>query len=383
MSKVKVSGGGRCNVTNARFNISEMAKNYPRGSAFLKSALHQFSAADTVNWFAERGVVLKTEPDGRMFPEANTSQAIIDCLLREVNRYHIEIMMNAGVTGIEKGNESQHELHKIKVNLADNRTMLADAVCVASGGYSKSAGYEWITGTGHTIEQPVPSLFTFNIPHNSITDLMGVSVNDAVIKMSGNKLQQRGPILITHWGLSGPAVLKLSAWGARALADNQYDFKITVNWLPDYHEQSIHEKMQSLRFELASQKIYNRNPFGLPSRLWEFLLKESGIGNHLRWADLKAKDQHKLNKFICAHEFHVKGKTTFKDEFVTAGGITLPEINTQTMESKIVDGLFFAGEVINVDGITGGYNFQNAWTTGWIAASGITAKLSCSHQSTN
>jgi hypothetical protein len=233
--------------------------------------------------------------------------------------------------------------------------------------------FNWLTGLGHTIEEPVPSLFTFNMPGNPITKLMGVSVENAKVKISGSKLEQKGPILITHWGLSGPAILKLSAWGARELKERNWEFGITINWLPDFNEQELKAKFQQLRFEMAPQKISGKNVFGLPQRLWEFLLEFSEIKKETRWADLPAKEANRLIKNLCNCEFDIKGKTTFKEEFVTAGGIKLNEVDANTMMSRKVPNLFFAGEVLDVDGITGGFNFQHAWTSGWVAAKSIAA----------
>ncbi len=254
------------------------------------------------------------------------------------------------------------------------KKILTDYVCVASGGNAKSAQFEWLKELGHTIEEPVPSLFTFNIPDDPIKALMGISVEKVIVKIMGTKLSQQGPLLITHWGLSGPAVLKLSAFAARELHKANYDFKISVNWLPEYNEQTLRDKFLKVRNDLASQKIVNRNPFFLPQRLWEYFLQQSNININIRWADLPAKQQNILIKILCAQEFHVKGKTTFKEEFVTAGGIKLHEIDANTMQSKIVPNLFFAGEVMDVDGITGGFNFQHAWTSGWIAGKAIGEK---------
>lgn len=365
LSKVRVSGGGRCNVTHSCFSIAEMIKKYPRGESFLKKAFHHFFTTDTIAWFKERGVELKTEADGRMFPVSNSSETVVDCLMKEANKYGVEILMNREVGELSMVN-SQYA-----IKFKDDSKLAADFVCIASGGYPKLAQFDWLKKLGHSIEEPVPSLFTFNIPGNSITALMGVSVKEAAVKIAGSKLNSSGPLLITHWGMSGPAILKLSAYGARELAKANWHFKITINWLPSYNEQSLKEKMQHLRFNIASQKIINRNPFELPQRLWEYLLQQSGINENLRWADLPAKEQNKLIKNCCAQEFEVKGKTTFKEEFVTAGGINLNEVNHNTMESKIVPNLFFAGEVLDIDGITGGFNFQNAWTTGWIAAKAL------------
>jgi predicted Rossmann fold flavoprotein len=365
LSKVKVSGGGRCNVTHACFSIAEMIKRYPRGASFLKKAFHHFFTVDTVQWFKERGVALKTEADGRMFPVTDSSQTIIDCLIKETNKYGVEILMNREVTALHFS-DKQWQLH-----FKGNEIVTADFICIASGGYPKTAQFEWMQKTGHTIEPPVPSLFTFNMPGNNITSLMGISVENAVIKIAGTKLVSEGALLITHWGMSGPAVLKLSAWAAKELAAKNWHCTININWLPKYNENSLREKMQQLRFDIATQKIVNRNPFNLPGRLWEYLLTTSGIAADMRWAALPSKEQNKLIKNLCAQEFEVKGKTTFKEEFVTAGGIDLAEVDHNTMQSKKLPGLFFAGEVLNVDGVTGGFNFQNAWTTGWIAANGI------------
>ncbi|MEP7106831.1 MAG: NAD(P)/FAD-dependent oxidoreductase [Ferruginibacter sp.] len=368
LSKVRVSGGGRCNVTHGCFSIAEMIKKYPRGAAFLKKSFHHFFTTDTIRWFRDRGVELKTEPDGRMFPVSNLSQTIIDCLVNEVNRYGVGIMMNKEVI------EMSMVKDKWSLTLKSGITILADHVCIAGGGYPKSAQFEWLQKIGHKIVEPVPSLFTFNIPGNGITSLMGISVEKVLVKIIGSKLSEVGALLITHWGMSGPAILKLSAWGARELAVKNWQFGITVNWLPSCNEQSLKDKFQQVRFEIAAQKISNRNPFLLPQRLWEYLLRESGINENIRWADLPAKEQNKLIRNICAQEFAINGKTTFKEEFVTSGGIRLEEVDHNTMESKIVPNLFFAGEVLDVDGITGGFNFQNAWTTGWIAARAIASK---------
>ena len=364
LSKVKVSGGGRCNVTHACFSIGEIVKKYPRGASFLKNAFRHFFTTDTIQWFNDRGVELKRESDGRMFPVTNNSQTIVNCLLDDAAKYQVQIEMNADVTDIIK-NEDQWQ-----VKSGSGKSIDADMVCIAAGGSAKASQFDWLRKMGHTIVDPVPSLFTFNMPGITITELMGVSVENVLIKIAGEKMQQDGPLLITHWGMSGPAVLKLSAYAAVLLAQKNYNFTSIVNWLPAYNEISLREKFQLLRFELAPQKLVNRNPFNLPARLWEYLLLQSGMQQDLRWADLPAKEQNKLIKNLCAQEFPVKGKTTFKEEFVTAGGIKTEEINVNTMESKLHKGLFFAGEIINIDGVTGGFNFQSAWTTGWLAAQG-------------
>jgi predicted Rossmann fold flavoprotein len=365
LGKVKVSGGGRCNVTHACFDIADMVKKYPRGKNFVKKTFHHFFTTDTVKWFEERGVALKTEADGRMFPATNTSQAIIDCLLQEVNTYGVQLMMHREVVSIKRVQENW------QIHFSNDSVIDAAFVCVACGGYPKTVMFDWLKTLGHTIEEPVPSLFTFNTPGNPITQLMGVSVERTKVKIKGTKLEEEGPLLITHWGLSGPAVLRSSAWGARELALQEYSFTAIVNWLPAFTEQSLREEFIMLRQEHAPQRMLNKNVFGLPHRLWEHICTQSGVLEQTRWADLPAVVQNKLIKNICAAEFEVKGKTTFKEEFVTAGGIRLSEVDASTMMSKTSPHVYFAGEILDVDGITGGFNFQHAWTSGWIAANAI------------
>ncbi len=377
LSKVSISGGGRCNVTHACFEIAEMIKKYPRGANFVKKSFHHFFTTDTIKWFEERGVKLKTEADGRMFPVSNSSQTIIDCLMQEANKFGIVIMKNTEVKDVRREATGRRE-EKFILEIAstanptsDIRHQTSDYLCIASGGYPKSSMFEWVKTTGHSIEEPVPSLFTFNMPGNEITTLMGISVENVKVKIAGSKLESNGPLLITHWGLSGPAILKLSAWGAREFAAGKYELTAIVNWLPAYNEQTLRTQFEQLRFEIAAQKMINRNPFGLPSRLWEFFLKQAGVKEEMRWADLSAALQNKLIKILCVCEYAVKGKTTFKEEFVTAGGIKLNEVDANTMMSKLVPNLFFAGEILDVDGVTGGFNFQHAWTSGWVAAKSI------------
>jgi predicted Rossmann fold flavoprotein len=365
LSKVKVSGGGRCNTTHACFEIPLLVKKYPRGEQFLKKAFHLFDTNNTIEWFAERGVTLHTESDGRMFPITNNSQTIIDCLLKEANKYKVDILMQTEVKSIEFNND------QFALSIAGSKKLMADFVCIACGGYPKTDMFQWLTKTGHTINNPVPSLFTFNIPKHPITELMGLSVSNAKVKIAGTKLIEQGPLLITHWGLSGPVVLKLSAWGARQLAEMNYQFSILVNWLGTTNEAELRQEWAGYRDQFSSNKIGNKHPFELPNRLWLFLLSFAGIDIDTRWGELKSAEQNKLIQLLTNHLFEVKGKTTFKEEFVTAGGIQLNEINAQTMESKLQSNLFFAGEIIDVDGITGGFNFQNAWTSGWIAANTI------------
>jgi len=374
LSKVKVSGGGRCNVTHACFDIGEMAKRYPRGGHFVRKAFHRWFTTDTIEWFRERGVELKTEEDGRMFPVSDDSQTIIDCLMKEANRYGVEVWMHAEVVRVDVEGAGVGAAGAgvgdggFRLALKDGRVLEADYVCVACGGYPKAGMFDWIRALGHTVEEPVPSLFTFNMPGDPITKLMGVSVPEAQVKIVGSKLSEKGPLLITHWGMSGPAVLRLSAWGARELAAGGYTFGIQVNWVPGLTEQTARERMQEMRYERAGQMVGGKNPFGLPQRLWEYFLSVAGVGEGVRWSDLPSREQNKLVGLLCAGGFSVAGKTTFKEEFVTAGGVRLSEVDPSSFQSRKVPGLLFAGETLDVDGITGGFNFQHAWTSGWVAA---------------
>lgn len=324
-------------------------------------------------------------------PVTDSSQTIIDCLMKEVNKYGVEVRMKAEVMRVEVASEGDAEEgeagaaapRKFRVHLRDDRMLEADAICIACGGYPKAGMFGWMQELGHTIEEPTPSLFTFNMPGHAITKLMGVTIPDVRVKIAGSgagaigraaatTLDERGPLLITHWGLSGPVILRLSAWGAKELAAKEYQFQILVNWVPEYGEPALRQRLGEIRYEWAAQKIGTKNPFGLPQRLWEFLFTGCGIAEGLRWADLPAKEQNKLIRELIAGEFTVAGKTTFKEEFVTAGGVKLSEVDPATMQSRKIPGLFFAGEVLDVDGITGGYNFQHAWTSGFIAAMGMT-----------
>jgi len=365
LSKVKVSGGGRCNVTHALFDIVEMSKRYPRGQNFVKKTFHQFFTIDTIKWFEEREVKLKAEKDGRMFPITDSSQTIINCLMNEANNYGVEIRMLSEVRSLKTEEE------KFQIELSDFRHLASDFVCIACGGYPKISMFQWLQKIGHNISEPVPSLFTFNLPKHPITQLMGVSVEKARVKIEGSKLVEEGPVLITHWGLSGPAVLRLSAWGARELSVKSYEFKVHINWIPEFNEQSLKEQFQEFRKSNSSKKAINQNFGFLPGRLWQFLLEQSGVNSETKFADLSSKSENLLIKNLVDYVVEVKGKTTFKEEFVTAGGINLSEVDANTMMSKKVSNLFFAGEILDVDGITGGFNFQHAWTSGWIAAKTI------------
>jgi hypothetical protein len=369
LSKVKVSGGGRCNVTHAKFDIIEMSKCYPRGQNFVKRTFHQFFTTDTIQWFEKRGVKIKAEKDGRMFPDTDSSQTIIDCLMKEANLYRVEIRMNAEVKELAVDNL------QFAIQVANNPLLIADFVVLATGGYPKATMFDWLKNLGHSFSEPVPSLFTFNLPKHPITALMGVSVEKARVKIAGTKLMEEGPVLITHWGLSGPAILRLSAWGARELSVKSYEFKVHINWMPEYNEQGLKEVFIQARSIQSTKKINNYNLGNLPNRLWQFLLEASGVKDDMRFADLPAKIENVLIKNLVDYVVEVKGKTTFKEEFVTSGGVNLSEVDANTMMSKKHPNLFFAGEVLDVDGITGGFNFQHAWTSGWVAANTIAQTL--------
>jgi predicted Rossmann fold flavoprotein len=369
LSKVKVSGGGRCNVTHNKTDVPAMAAAYPRGQHFLKKTLHQFSQLDTQQWFADRGVRLKAEADGRMFPTTDNSQTIIDCLLQEATKYGVVIQLQTSIVQMESKAEG--------FALIDQRQQVhsADYLCIATGGYPKAEQYHWLTSIGMKVQNPVPSLFTFNMPKEKIVQLMGVSVSDVRVKVLGSKLEQEGPLLITHWGMSGPAILRLSAWGALELATNNYQFSIQVNWLPMHNQQSIRDYLLQLKQEQAKQKLSNHKWPTIPQRLWLFLLEEAGAKEDLRWVDCPNTMLNKLAVFLCNHQFEVSGKTTFKEEFVTAGGIDLSTIDVATCASKTNSHLFFAGEVMNADGITGGFNFQHAWSSGFVVANAIAQQM--------
>ncbi|RYD56061.1 MAG: NAD(P)/FAD-dependent oxidoreductase [Sphingobacteriales bacterium] len=362
LQKVKASGGGRCNTTHACFDIPELVTRYPRGKQLLRKSLYQFGPEDTIEWFRQRGVQLKTEADGRMFPVTDSSQTIIDCIWQEMMRQKVQVYYHKAVEKIEK-RDSGFMLH-----FADGSNYEADKVLIACGAFPKPEQYRWLLELGHTIQSPVPSLFTFNMPKHPITELMGVAVPQVTLKIAGTKMVEQGPLLITHWGMSGPVVLRTSAWAARELNERNYGFKIQINWLNDVSEADLRDHIAQLRREQGKQLVQNKNPFDLPKRLWEYQLIQCGIKEDTRWGDLPAAAQNKLIERLIRDSYEVKGKTTFKEEFVTCGGITLSEIDPQTMESRIVPGVYFAGELMDVDGITGGFNFQHAWASSYIVA---------------
>jgi predicted Rossmann fold flavoprotein len=369
LSKVRVSGGGRCNVTHHCFDNRELVKFYPRGGKELRGAFSRFSVKDTIEWYRERGVELKTESDGRMFPVSNTSETIVECLFSEAKKHGVEILMQRELTAIATTADG------FLLDVNEKEKISCHKLVIAAGGNAKPAGYDFILKTGHSIVPPVPSLFTFNMPGNPISELMGVSVEMATVKIEDTTIKTEGPLLITHWGMSGPAVLKASAWGARELAEKNYHFTALINWLGDRKEDELYEELIRSRSEFNAQLVVNGNPFPLVKRLWHFLVKKSGLDDMMRWADLSNKQMRKLAQILVNDRFEVKGKTTFKEEFVTCGGIKLSEIDFKTMESRKQKGLFFVGEVLDIDGVTGGFNFQSAWTTAWIAACGVTENL--------
>lgn len=361
LAKVKISGGGRCNVTHATFDINALSKNYPRGERQLRKAFSQFMTTDTVEWFESRGVQLITQEDNCIFPKAQDSQVVIDCLMHEVKKRNITIRLHSHIDKIDKASGGYN------LAVREQDVLFCNKIIVAIGGQPKMRGLQWLADLGHRIESPVPSLFTFNMPDNSITKLMGVVVNPASVKIPGTKLQADGPLLITHWGLSGPAILKLSAWGARILEEKNYNFSILVNWLHPKTESDITNLVEHVILSLNSKMVKNTNPFGLPNRLWKFLLLKYAIPDDQRWGSLSKKIKNKLVQLLFVDEYVVSGKTTFKEEFVTCGGVALEDVNFKSMESKVCPGMYFTGEVLDIDGITGGFNFQSAWTTGFIA----------------
>ena len=362
LEKVRISGGGRCNVTHACFVPNELVKFYPRGEKELRGPFHQFCTGDTIEWFEKHDVELKIEEDGRMFPTSDSSQTIIDCFLSLVKKHKIDVLTTQSVQSLYKGDGFW------QVD-TPNQSYRCTKLVMTTGSNAKI--WEMLEKLGHTIVPPVPSLFTFNINDKRISNLMGLSAV-ATVKVKNTKLEAAGPLLITHWGMSGPGILRLSAWGARTLAEKKYQFHIEVNWLHETTFEEAIEALKSLKQEQAKKVVGKKSPFDFPNRLWESLVLHSGIAEDTKWADLSKKQLHDLAGQLTQGEFQVNGKSTFKDEFVTAGGIDLKEVNFKTMESKLFANLFFAGEIVNIDAITGGFNFQNAWTSGFIVSEAIT-----------
>lgn len=361
LSKVKISGGGRCNVTHACFAPNDLVKFYPRGEKELRGPFHQFCSGDTIEWFENHGVELKIEEDGRMFPVTNSSQTIVDCFINATKKLGIDILTGQSVQSIFKAKD-YWKIETTTENYSCQNLILTTG--------SNPKIWEMLANIGHTIIPPVPSLFTFNIGDKRIKDLMGVSAL-ASVKVKNSKLEASGPLLITHWGMSGPGILRLSAWGARELADKNYQFAIQVNWLNEITFEEAEEKLKDLKHEHSKKVVSKKSPFEFPNRLWEKLVLAASISEDVKWADLNKKQLLNLAQQLTQGEYQVNGKSTFKEEFVTAGGIDLKEINFKTMESKLHENLFFAGEILNIDAITGGFNFQNAWTGGFIIAETI------------
>jgi predicted Rossmann fold flavoprotein len=364
LTKVLVSGGGRCNVTHACFENNRLTTNYPRGERPLKSAFTRFSTKDTVEWFSSRGIKLKTESDGRMFPITDNSETIANCLLNEAKKLKVNITLNTEVKSIQSKMDGGFLLN------TNNAIVAADKIIVTTGGQSKTAGFGWLKELGHNIESPVPSLFTFNVPGNQITELMGTSIELAKVKITETKHEFNGPLLITPWGFSGPAILKLSSYAARDLAELDYNFTLNISWLNDKKEDAVRNELMNLKAANPTKHLRNLFPYHqLTKRLQDYLFFKTGVDADKNWADISKADVNNLVEVLLYDKYEVKGKTTFKEEFVTCGGVSLDDVHIKNMESKKVKGLHFAGEVLDIDGITGGFNFQAAWTTGYIAGS--------------
>jgi len=361
LTKVSVSGGGRCNVTHACFVPNDLVKFYPRGEKELRGPFHQFCSGDTIEWFSNHGVELKIEDDGRMFPVSDSSQTIIDCFLTVAKKHKIEILTGQSVQSLYQAEDTW----KVETN---HQTFRCKNLVMTTGSNPKI--WELLENLGHTIVPPVPSLFTFNIKDPRIKDLMGVSAF-ATVKVQNSKLSASGPLLITHWGMSGPGILRLSAWGARELFAKNYQFVLEVNWLNDATLEETENQLKELKLEHAKKVVSKKSPFEFPNRLWESLVLASEISLETKWADLTKKQFQHLALQLTNGKFQVNGKSTFKEEFVTAGGIDLKEINFKTMESKVLPKVYFAGEIVNIDAITGGFNFQNAWTSGFMVSESI------------
>ena len=389
LAKVRVSGGGRCNVTHACFDPRELARRYPRGGRELLGAFHRWQPRDTVDWFATRGVEIKTEADGRMFPVTDSSATVVDCLMRAAEQAGVRLVSSMGVRKVEAFDSAPPKPVEPEagvprqpadasrarrtpgstfwVTLTDGSGVRCERLLLATGGNRSSAGFTIAHALGHTIEPLVPSLFTFHIDDSRLIGLSGVSVEDAVASVTGTKLRENGPLLITHWGLSGPAILKLSAWGARELAARNYTFPLQVNFVPPHSRETLTAELGRVRESNPRKQITTWSPLALPQRLWERLVTSSGIPGNVPWTSVGNTALARLSAQITAAEFAVVGKSLFKDEFVTCGGVRLSEVDFRTMESRIRPGLHFAGEVLDIDGVTGGFNFQSAWTTGMIA----------------
>ena len=400
LSKVRISGGGRCNVTHACFDARELTARYPRGGRALLAPFKNFQARDTVAWFESRGVKLKTEADGRMFPVSDSSQTVIDCLMNAAKAAGVKLRLNCGVERVVKRDQGGFEMVlaterrtpirrvgvqalacsgstlKRELQLETGvpiETLACDHLLLATGGCRAAVAGQLAVSLGHTLEPPVPSLFTFHIESPCLRSLAGISVEPVEVSVPAAKLRERGALLVTHWGLSGPAILRLSAWGARVLHKFNYQFSLQVNWLPQLHAEAIAAELKSRQTAQPARLVVNVPVTPLPLRLWEQLVLAAGIARDTRWAALSRAAQHQLVQQLIRTEFPVTGKSLNQDEFVTCGGVRLAEVNFKTVESKVCPGLFFAGELLDIDGVTGGFNFQAAWTTGWLAGKAMAA----------
>jgi len=365
LSKVRISGGGRCNVTHACFDPATLSGYYPRGAKELRQAFSRFMSGDTVAWFEERGVALKTEADGRMFPVTDDSGTIVDCLMQAAEQAGVLIRMNFPVSRLTQ------VANGFRLTGPRGIEEEFDRIVVATGGHPKKEGFEWLEQLGHAISSPVPSLFTFNLPRQPITTLMGVSVDTVTVSLPQVNLQVTGPLLITHWGLSGPVILKLSSLAARSLAERSYLFDVRLNWTGTGTVSELREHLHEVRKTKSTAKVSASPPIALPRRLWEYLLDRANVRSEVNWSDLRKDESERLIGVLSGDTYQAHGKTTFKEEFVTCGGVTLKEVDFRTMQSKVVPGLFFAGEVLDIDGLTGGFNFQAAWTTGYLAGCSV------------
>ena len=366
LAKVRISGGGRCNVTHDCADPRELIRHYPRGGAELLGPFHSFQPSDTMAWFEARGVNLKTEPDGRVFPSSNASATIIDCFLKSARAAGVELLTNRGVEQVTRKPEGGFALQ-----LSHGETLFCDRLMLATGGCRGADAGQLAVSLGHTLQPPVPSLFTVQILTPWLRELAGISVPLAEVSVPGLRLCEQGALLITHTGLSGPAILRLSAWGARELHQLNYTFALRVNWLPHLNADALGRDLESRRTVQPARRVVNTPLAPLPSRLWERLVLASGLSRETPWASLSRSARHQLVQFLQATEFLVVGKSLNKDEFVTCGGVRLDEVNFKTMESRICPGLFFGGELLDIDGLTGGFNFQSAWTTGWLAGNAM------------
>ena len=365
LSKVKVSGGGRCNTTHACFEPKQLVKNYPRGQRELLGPFYVFQPQDTIDWFEARGVNLKTESDGRMFPTTDKSETIINCLVDEAKKIGVELLTKQKIVSINKNDSGFDLVIKEKGNI------YCDKLILATG--SAQDGYKWARELGHSIITPLPSLFTFNVPKSPLADLSGVAFENVTVSIKGSSYKQTGPLLITHFGFSGPAVLKLSAWAARLLHEKKYSFDVVINWLPHQSQGATVEQLSTLKRDAANKNLISENVFKLPKSFWKKILTYYEI-DEKRLNDLTSKDLNRLAEKLHTDVYQVSGKTTNKEEFVTCGGVALKEVDFKAMESKLCPNLFFCGEILDIDGITGGFNFQNAWTTGYIAGTSIELK---------